>query len=72
MSTKQLKFGAAGRQDFAEGASQIARAVSVTMGPTGRYVAMQRSFGGPAVTKDGVNVAKEIELPQPFHNMRPI
>ena len=69
MSSKQLKFDTAARQDFADGASQIARVVSVTMGPTGRYVAVQKSFGGPTVTKDGVNVAKEVELPQPFQNM---
>ncbi len=69
MSTKQMKFDTAGRNDLADGMAQIARAVSVTMGPTGRHVVVQKSFGGPAVTKDGVNVAKEIELPQPFENL---
>ena len=69
MSTKQMKFDAAARRDFHAGISQITRAVAITMGPTGRHVVMQRSFGGPAVTKDGVNVAKEVELPHPFENM---
>jgi chaperonin GroEL len=69
MTSKQLKFDTAARHDFAEGVDQIARAVSVTMGPTGRNVVVQKSFGGPAVTKDGVNVAKEVELPHPFENM---
>ncbi|MHC4274576.1 MAG: chaperonin GroEL, partial [Planctomycetota bacterium] len=64
-----MKFDTEARHDFREGVSQIARAVAVTMGPTGRNVVMQKSFGGPTVTKDGVNVAKEVELPQPFENM---
>jgi chaperonin GroEL len=64
-----MKFDNTARMDIKDGVAQIARAVAVTMGPTGRHVAMQRSFGGPAVTKDGVNVAKEVELPQPFENM---
>ncbi|MCH8005582.1 MAG: chaperonin GroEL [Planctomycetes bacterium] len=69
MSTKQMKFDSAARQDFRDGVSQIVRAVSVTMGPSGRYVVLQKSFGGPTVTKDGVGVSKEIELPQPFQNI---
>ncbi len=69
MSTKQMKFDTDGRNDLAEGMAQVARAVAVTMGPTGRHVVLQKSFGGPAVTKDGVNVAKEVELPQAFENM---
>ena len=69
MSTKQMKFDVAARHDFSQGVAQIARAVAVTMGPTGRHVVVQKSYGGPTVTKDGVNVAKEIELPQPFENM---
>jgi len=69
MSSKQMKFDTEARHDFREGVSQIARAVAVTMGPTGRNVLMQKSFGGPTVTKDGVNVAKEVELPQPFENI---
>jgi chaperonin GroEL len=64
-----MKFDSAARQEFKSGVEQIARAVALTMGPTGRNVVVQKSFGGPAVTKDGVSVAKEIELEQPFENM---
>ncbi|MCI0364836.1 MAG: chaperonin GroEL [Phycisphaerales bacterium] len=69
MATKQMKFGTAAQSEFKEGVQQIARAVAVTMGPTGRHVALQKSYGGPTITKDGVTVAKEIELQQPFENM---
>ncbi len=69
MSSKQMKFDTAARKDVNGGMGQVARVVGVTMGPTGRHVVLQKSFGGPAVTKDGVNVAKEVELPQPFENM---
>jgi chaperonin GroEL len=67
--TKQMKFDSDAQQEFKSGVAQIARAVSLTMGPTGRNVVVQKSFGGPAVTKDGVSVAKEVELEQPFENM---
>jgi len=69
MSTKQMKYDTAARLEFKRGVDQLARAVASTMGPTGRNVVMQKSYGGPSVTKDGINVAKEIELPQPFENM---
>src|SRR5688572_13776038 len=69
MSTKQMLFSSAAQQELKTGVQQIARAVAVTMGPTGRHVALQKSFGGPTVTKDGVTVAKEVELAQPFENM---
>jgi len=69
MTTKQMKFDAAARQEFLRGVEQLSKAVAVTMGPTGRNVVLQKSYGGPAVTKDGVTVAKEIELAQPFENM---
>ena len=69
MSTKQMKSDTAAHADLNAGMAQIARAVSVTMGPSGRHVILQKSYGGPSVTKDGVNVAKEIELPHPFENM---
>src|SRR5688572_33242231 len=52
-----------------EGVDILARAVGTTLGPTGRNVILSKSFGGPTVTKDGVTVAKEIELPDPFENM---
>jgi chaperonin GroEL len=69
MTTKQMKFDSDAQQEFRHGVEQIARAVALTMGPTGRNVVMQKSFGGPSVTKDGVSVAKEVELQQPFENM---
>ena len=67
--TKQMKFDSDAQKELSSGVGQIARAVALTMGPTGRNVVVQKSFGGPAVTKDGVSVAKEIELAQPFENM---
>jgi chaperonin GroEL len=69
MSTKQMKFDLAARNEFKAGVEQIAKAVGVTMGPAGRHVVIQKSYGGPTVTRDGVSVAKEIELAQPFQNM---
>ena len=69
MSSKQMKFDAEARQEFLAGVEKMARAVAVTMGPGGRNVVMQKSFGGPAVSKDGVSVSKEVELPSPFENM---
>ena len=69
MSTKQMKFDTAAQSEFKRGVDQIATAVAVTMGPAGHNVVMEKSYGGPAVTKDGVSVAKEIDLPGPFENM---
>ncbi|MCH7546390.1 MAG: chaperonin GroEL [Planctomycetes bacterium] len=69
MSTKQMKFDTAAHVEFKNGVDQIVRAVGITMGPTGRHVAIQRSFGAPVITKDGVSVAKEIDLPQAFENI---
>ena len=69
MSSKQMKFDSDARQEFLVGVEKMSRAVSVTMGPGGRNVVMQKSFGGPAVSKDGVTVSKEVELPSPFENM---
>ena len=66
---KQMMFSQEARQQILEGLSKLARAVKITMGPTGRNVIMQRSFGAPRITKDGVSVSKEVELPQPFENM---
>ncbi len=66
---KQMMFSQEARQQILEGLSKLADAVKVTMGPTGRNVIVQRSFGLPRVTKDGVSVSKEVELPQPFENM---
>jgi chaperonin GroEL len=69
MSVKQMKFDTDAQESFLSGVDQLARAVASTMGPSGRNVVVQKSFGGPSVTKDGVSVAKEIELPHPFENM---
>jgi chaperonin GroEL len=69
MAKKQLMFGTDAATQLRKGLEQLSNAVKVTMGPTGRNVALQKSFGGPTVTKDGVTVAKEIELPESFQNM---
>ncbi|MGD2110755.1 MAG: chaperonin GroEL [Phycisphaerae bacterium] len=66
---KQMMFSQEARQEILEGLSKLANAVKVTMGPTGRNVILQKSFGAPRITKDGVSVSKEVELPEPFKNM---
>jgi len=66
---KQMKFDQDAHTAVARGISKLAAAVKVTMGPTGRNVILQKSFGSPRITKDGVTVSKEIELPDPFENM---
>ncbi|HZN65722.1 MAG TPA: chaperonin GroEL, partial [Tepidisphaeraceae bacterium] len=69
MAAKQMKYDSDARAEIASGLSQLARAVKATLGPRGRNVVLQKSFGSPRITKDGVTVAKEIELPDPFENM---
>src|SRR5213083_2256352 len=69
MAAKQMKFDTDARAEIAAGLSQLARAVKATLGPRGRNVILQKSYGSPRITKDGVTVSKEIELPQPFENM---
>jgi chaperonin GroEL len=69
MATKIIYFGDEARQSMAQGARILAQAVKATLGPRGRNVVMQKAFGAPGVTKDGVSVAKEIELEDPFENM---
>jgi chaperonin GroEL len=64
-----MMFESGARAEIAAGLSQLARAVKSTLGPRGRNVVLQKSFGSPRITKDGVTVSKEIELPQPFENM---
>jgi chaperonin GroEL len=66
---KQLMFEDHARAKMLKGVEKLADAVAVTMGPTGRNVIIDKSFGGPTVTKDGVTVSKEIELEDPFENM---
>ncbi|NTU74042.1 chaperonin GroEL [Candidatus Roizmanbacteria bacterium] len=66
---KQIKYGADARQKLLEGVNQLADAVGTTLGPKGRNVAIDKKWGGPTVLHDGVSVAKEIELKDPFQNM---
>jgi len=66
---KQMMFDEAARAELKDGLGQLAAAVKVTMGPTGRNVLLHKSYGSPKVTKDGVSVSKEIELPEAFKNM---
>src|SRR5436189_2426115 len=66
---KQLLYTDDARKKLLSGAEKLAHAVGVTLGPTGRNVILDKSFGGPTVTKDGVTVSKEIDLADPFENM---
>ncbi|MCE9590266.1 MAG: chaperonin GroEL [Planctomycetes bacterium] len=69
MAKKQMIFGSEASVELRKGLEKLAAAVKATLGPSGRNVVLQKSYGSPAVTKDGVSVAKEIELPEPFENM---
>ena len=69
MAAKQLIFSEQARQVVLEGVEMLAKAVKVTLGPRGRNVVLDKKWGSPTVTKDGVTVAKEIELDDPYHNM---
>src|SRR3954447_3388849 len=66
---KIIAFDQEAREAIRRGVSKLARAVKVTLGPTGRNVILQKSYGNPTITKDGVTVSKEIELEDPFENM---
>ncbi len=69
MAAKQLIFNEEARRALERGANAVANAVKVTLGPKGRNVVLDRKWGSPTITKDGVTVAKEIELPDPYENM---
>ncbi len=69
MTAKQMKYDNAAHEEFREGIERMAKAVGTTLGPAGRNVVVQKSYGGPSVTKDGISVAKEIDLAEPFQNM---
>jgi chaperonin GroEL len=69
MAAKDVRFGETGRNRMMVGVNVLANAVKVTLGPKGRNVVVERSFGAPTITKDGVSVAKEIELKDKFENM---
>ncbi len=66
---KQLNFDESARQALLRGVTKLAKAVKATLGPAGRNVILEKKFGSPTITKDGVTVAKEIELPDPYENM---
>ncbi|WP_295542616.1 chaperonin GroEL, partial [uncultured Thiohalocapsa sp.] len=69
MSAKEVRFSTDARNRMMDGVNVLANAVKVTLGPKGRNVVLEKSFGAPTVTKDGVSVAKEIELSDKFENM---
>src|SRR5467141_1905591 len=69
MAAKQLLFDENARQTLLKGVSKLTRAVAATLGPKGRNVVLDKKYGSPTVTKDGVTVAKEIELEDPYENM---
>ena len=69
MSAKNIFFGSDARAKMLAGVNKLADAVKVTLGPKGRNVVIDKSFGAPRITKDGVTVAKEIELKDKFENM---
>src|SRR3972149_2921544 len=69
MAAKELHFNTDARSALKRGVDQLAEAVKVTLGPKGRNVVLDKKFGAPTVTKDGVTVAKEIELSDPVENM---
>src|SRR5256885_2994939 len=69
MAAKDVRFGEGVRNRMLSGVNILANAVKITLGPKGRNVVLERSFGAPTITKDGVSVAKEIELKDKFENM---
>jgi chaperonin GroEL len=69
MAAKQLQFNEAARHALLRGVEKLAKAVKVTLGPSGRNVILDKKFGSPTITKDGVTVAKEIELEEPYENI---
>ena len=66
---KEIKFGAEARAALESGVNKLADTVRVTIGPKGRNVVLDKSFGAPLITNDGVTIAKEIELEDPYENM---
>ena len=69
MAAKDIQFRESARGEILKGVDMLANTVKVTLGPKGRNVVIEKSFGAPIVTKDGVTVAKEVELPDPYENM---
>ena len=68
-TAKELHFDVEARTQLRKGVDQLSNAVKVTLGPKGRNVVIDKKFGSPTITKDGVTVAKEVELPDPVENM---
>src|SRR6266699_465596 len=68
MAHKELKYDAAARKALEAGVDAVANAVKVTLGPKGRYVVIDKKFGAPTITNDGVTIAREIEVEDPFEN----
>ena len=66
---KQIKYGDEARKALEAGVNTLADTVKITLGPKGRNVVLDKKFGAPLITNDGVTIAKEIELPDPFENM---
>ncbi len=66
---KEIKFGEDARKKMLEGVNTLANTVKVTLGPKGRNVVLDKSFGAPLITNDGVTIAKEIELEDPYENI---
>src|SRR6476469_10484251 len=66
---KQISFDEQTRRALERGVNQLADAVKITLGPRGRHVVLDKKFGGPTVTNDGVTIAREIELEEPFENL---
>ena len=71
MAAKEIVFSSQARAEIAKGLNTLANAVKVTLGPKGRNVVLEKKFGAPTITKDGVTVSREIELPEPDDNWRP-
>ena len=69
MAAKELMFNTDARAKLKRGVDALAEAVKVTLGPKGRNVVIDKKFGSPTITKDGVTVAKEVELPDPIENI---
>ncbi|MBR4098814.1 MAG: chaperonin GroEL, partial [Clostridium sp.] len=69
MAAKMICYGEEARQALQRGVDQLANTVKITMGPKGRNVVLDKKFGSPLITNDGVTIAKEVELEDPFENM---
>ena len=67
--SKEIRFGADARSAMVDGVNQLADAVRVTLGPKGRNVVLEKEYGSPLITNDGVTIAKEVELEDKFENM---